>query len=161
MGDNSINDKFYDLSDKSLNLNIKRFYIPQKIETLKTTLLLKELIKRFINKFKKNEKKLIYCFDIDGVICNTKGKNYTKAKPILKAIKKINYLYDQGHLIKIFTARYMGRNSDNIRLAEKQGYKKTYAQLKKWKIKFHQLIIGKPSFDIFVDDKAFGFKKTG
>ena len=55
----------------------------------------------------------------------------------------------------------MGRNSDNIRLAEKQGYKKTYAQLKKWKIKFHQLIIGKPSFDIFVDDKAFGFKKTG
>lgn len=106
------------------------------------------------------KKKLIYCFDIDGVICNTKGKNYTKAKPILKAIKKINYLYDQGHLIKIFTARYMGRNSDNIRLAEKQGYKKTYAQLKKWKIKFHQLIIGKPSFDIFVDDKAFGFKKN-
>ena len=101
-----------------------------------------------------------YCFDIDGVICKTKGKNYFKAKPILKAIKKINHLYDQGHFIKIFTARYMGRNKDNIKLAKKQGYKTTYAQLKKWKIKFHQLIIGKPSFDIFVDDKAFGFKKN-
>ena len=53
MGDNSINDKFYDLSDKSLNLNIKRFYIPQKIETLKTTLLLKELIKDLLINLKK------------------------------------------------------------------------------------------------------------
>ena len=66
--------KFYDLFDKSLNLNIKRFYIPQKIETLKQLLLLKELIKRFINKFKKMKKKLIYCFDIDGVFVTLKEK---------------------------------------------------------------------------------------
>ena len=54
------------------------------------------------------KKKLIYCFDIDGVICKTKGKNYFKAKPILKAIKKINHLYDQGHFIKIFYRKIYG-----------------------------------------------------
>ena len=42
-------------------------------------------------------KKKIFCFDIDGVICKTKGKNYSNAKPILKSILKINELYDKGH----------------------------------------------------------------
>ena len=79
---------------------------------------------------------------------------------IQKSILKINELYDKGHYIKIFTARYMGRNNDNIKLAKKQGYKKTYTQLKRWKLKFHKLIIGKPSFDIFVDDKSIGFNKN-
>ena len=104
-------------------------------------------------------KKKIYCFDIDGVICITKGRNYSKAKPILKSISKINELYEKGNYIKIFTARYMGRNNDNIKLAKKQGYKKTLLQLKRWNLKFHKLIIGKPSFDIFVDDKSIGFTK--
>ena len=34
-------------------------------------------------------KNKIYCFDIDGVICKTNGKNYSKAKPIKNSIKKI------------------------------------------------------------------------
>lgn len=105
-------------------------------------------------------KKKIFCFDIDGVICKTKGRDYSNAKPISKSILKINELYEKGHYIKIFTARYMGRNNDNIKLAKKQGYKKTYTQLKRWKLKFHKLIIGKPSFDIFVDDKSIGFNKN-
>ena len=54
----------------------------------------------------------------------------------------------------------MGRNDDKISLAKKQGYKKTYSQLKKWKLNFNKLIFGKPSYDIFVDDKAFGFKRN-
>ena len=33
-------------------------------------------------------------------------------------------------------------------------------QLKKWKVKFHKLIMGKPSYDLFIDDKAYGFKKN-
>ena len=47
-----------------------------------------------------------------------------------------------------------------ISLAKRQGYKKTYSQLKKWKLNFNKLIFGKPSYDIFVDDKAFGFTKN-
>ena len=38
-------------------------------------------------------KKKILCFDLDNVICFTKGKQYLKAKPNLKAINIINELY--------------------------------------------------------------------
>ena len=61
----------------------------------------------------KNKK--IFCFDIDNVICTTKGRDYLKALPKKEVIKIINKLYEEGHYIKIFTARYMGRNNDNIK----------------------------------------------
>lgn len=104
-------------------------------------------------------KKIIICFDIDNTICKTKGSDYQNAKPYLKKIKKINELYDRGYYIKLHTARYMGRNNENINKVEKQGYLKTKKQLQKWKLKFHKLIMGKPSFDIVVDDKSLNFKK--
>ena len=37
----------------------------------------------------------IYCFDIDGVICNDTWRNYQEAKPYKKAIDKINDLYQK------------------------------------------------------------------
>lgn len=104
--------------------------------------------------------KKTFCFDIDNTICITNKANYSESKPNLKVIKLINELYDNGHTIKILTARYMGRNNDNIRLANKQGYKKTFKQLKKWNLKFHKLFITKPHFDVFVDDKSFNYKKN-
>ena len=106
----------------------------------------------------KNKK--IFCFDLDNVICSTKGTNYLKAKPKKKVIQIINSLYKNGHYIKIFTARYMGRNKEIKSKAYKAGFKKTFNQLKKWNLKFHKLIMGKPTFDIYVDDKAIGFKKN-
>ena len=105
-------------------------------------------------------KKKILCFDLDNTICITKGKQYSKSKPIKKVIILINNLYSEGHYIKIFTSRYMGRNNDNIKKANKQGYKSTSKQIKSWGLKFHKLIIGKPSFDFFVDDRSIGFKKN-
>ncbi|MDC0533564.1 phosphoheptose isomerase [Candidatus Pelagibacter sp.] len=107
----------------------------------------------------KNKKKII-CFDIDNVICRTHKNDYTKSKPIKKTINLINYLYKKGYFIKIFTSRFMGRNNENVNKAKKNGYKLTINQLKKWNIKFHILIMGKPSFDIYIDDKAFGFNKN-
>ena len=107
----------------------------------------------------KNKKKII-CFDIDNVICRTHKNDYTKSKPIKKTINLINYLYKKGYFIKIFTSRFMGRNNENANKAKKNGYKLTINQLKKWNIKFHILIMGKPSFDIYIDDKAFGFNKN-
>ena len=67
----------------------------------------------------------------------------------------INSFYNKGHIIKIFTARFMGRNKDDSILAKKEGFKFTSIQLKKWNLKYHKLIMGKPSYDYFVDDKAF------
>lgn len=53
----------------------------------------------------------------------------------------------------------MGRNKENIAKAKRQGYEMTKNQLKKWNVKYHKLIFGKPSFDMFIDDKALFFKK--
>ena len=70
----------------------------------------------------------------------------------------LQYLYENGHNIKLFTGRYMGRNKENIIKAKKQGYKMTMKQLKKWDVKYHKLIFGKPSFDLYIDDKTLFFK---
>jgi uncharacterized HAD superfamily protein len=101
-----------------------------------------------------------FCFDIDGVVCQTINNNYKKSKPFNNSVALINELYAKGHTIIIFTARYMGRNNDNTKLAKKQGYALTKKQLKIWNVKYHKLIFGKPSFDLIIDDKAFGFSKS-
>ncbi len=105
-------------------------------------------------------KKKIICFDIDNTICKTVGSDYKNSKPILKNIRFINNLYDNGHTIKIFTARYMGRTNDNIVKARQKAKKITLNQLKKWKVKFHRIYFGKPSSDLYIDDKNLYFKSN-
>ena len=105
-------------------------------------------------------KKKIICFDLDNTICTTKKNFYKSAKPKKKVVKIINDLYSKGFVIKIFTSRFMGRNNENIRLAKKEGFNLTKNQLKKWKINYHSLIMGKPSYDIFIDNKTLGFKNN-
>ena len=100
------------------------------------------------------------CFDIDGVICKSKNNDYRSSKPIKKSIKFINRLFNEGYTIIIFTARYMGRNNDKKTLAKKQGQQMTIRQLKLWGVNYHKLIFGKPSFDLLIDDKSYGFKKN-
>lgn len=104
-------------------------------------------------------KKKIICFDIDNVICNTKKNYYRASKPNGKIIKVINELYDEGHFIKIFTSRYMGRSGENIAKASKRARGITIKQLRDWNVKYHKLIFGKPSYDVFIDDKAINFDK--
>lgn len=106
---------------------------------------------------KKNKK--IVCFDIDGVICKTNGLNYRNSKPIKKNIKKINDLYNQGFYIKLFTARYMGLSNNIISIATKKNKKVTVPQLKKWGVKYHEVIFGKPVYNLFIDDKNLFHKK--
>jgi hypothetical protein len=97
-----------------------------------------------------------FCFDIDGVICQTQNNNYKSSKPNKKIINLINKLYLKNRII-IFTARYMGRSDGRVNLAKKKGLKFTKNQLKSWGLNYHKLIMGKPSYDIFVDDKNLEF----
>ncbi len=97
-------------------------------------------------------------FDIDNTICKTLHAKYSQAKPIKKRLNIINNLYNEGYYIKIFTARYMGRNNENVSLVKKKYYKKTYSQLVSWGLKFHELIMGKPTYDIYIDDKSYNSK---
>jgi len=59
--------------------------------------------------------------------------------------KKINKLYDEGHIIKIFTARGQGSGNDFSKITKKQ--------LKLWGVKYNELL-EKPEADFYVDDKA-------
>lgn len=87
-----------------------------------------------------------FVVDIDGVIATkTIENNYTVAKPILNMIKKVNYLYDKGHEIILFTARGYATGINWKR--------ETEDQLKKWGVKYHELIFGKPHADFYIDDK--------
>ena len=90
------------------------------------------------------KKKITFCFDIDNTLCKTNGNKYNRSKPDKKAINLVNMLFDKGHYV-------------NSTLAFKKGYKKTYNQLSKWGLKFHKLHISKPSADIYVDDKSYGY----
>ena len=106
----------------------------------------------------KNRSLKIIAFDIDETICKTKNKNYRSAIPIKSKIQLINKLYNRGYKIKIFTARYMGKHKGNISIIRKKYFKEIFNQLNSWGLKFHELVVGKPVFDIFVDDKAYNSK---
>ena len=79
-------------------------------------------------------RKKIFCFDIDNVICKTNKSNYKKSKPIPEVINLINKLYMKKHKIKIFTARYMGRNKDNEKLVKAKILYGNKKFLKKWEL---------------------------
>ena len=95
-----------------------------------------------------------YSFDIDGTVCqNTFGK-YNLCKPYRNRIKLINNLYTSGNYIIYFTARGMGSCEGNQKLAYEKYYQYTFDQLKNWGCEFHELYLGKPNADIYIDDKA-------
>jgi len=96
---------------------------------------------------------MIFYIDIDNTICLTKDLDYEKSKPIKERIKLINALFDKGHDIIYWTARGSAdwRTDEDVEEIEEL----TLSQLKSWGCKFNQLILGKPIFDYFIDDKAF------
>ena len=51
----------------------------------------------------------------------------------------------------------MGRTNNDIKKAHEIGYNLTFEQLKKWNVKFDKLFMGKPSYDLLVDDKAYNY----
>ena len=89
---------------------------------------------------------MIYCFDIDGTICtNTDGK-YEDAQPDYDVIEQVNKLYNEGHHVLLHTARGATTGIDWREVTE--------VQMHKWGVKFHQLFMGKPTADVYIDDKA-------
>ena len=86
-----------------------------------------------------------YCFDIDGVICETLDGDYENATPIRKNIDVINLL-SIGHEIILFTARGSVTKLDWTELTE--------LQMRKWDVKYNKLYMGKPHADVYIDDKG-------
>jgi hypothetical protein len=95
-----------------------------------------------------------YVFDIDGTVCNNTYGSYEKAYPITGRIEHINNLYEDGNFIVFFTARGMKSLDGNVEKVYQKYYDFTYQQLVRWGVKFHELILGKPSADLYIDDKG-------
>lgn len=87
-----------------------------------------------------------YCFDIDGTLCTNTNGDYLAAAPFLSRISHVNSLYNDGNRIILYTAR--GTTTGINWRSE------TEAQLLSWGLQYHELILGKPHYDLFVDDKA-------
>lgn len=90
---------------------------------------------------------MIYCFDIDGTLCSKTDGDYAQAEPFHERIAVVNALHAAGHTIKLFTARGSTTGIDWRPV--------TQAQMEAWNVRHHELIMGKPEADIFIDDKAF------
>jgi len=97
------------------------------------------------------ETKLIYLIDIDSTICKTIDNDYFHSEPIQEVIDEVNRLYDKGYTIKIFTGRGSKSGTNWKGLIE--------YQLKEWRVKYHELIMGKPDCSSIIDDKAVDFVK--
>ena len=99
---------------------------------------------------------MTYVFDIDGTICEKlgEGQDYKQAAPIKERIEKVNELFDEGNTIIYLTARGMGRHKNNQAAAINEFYMMTVGQLKEWKAKYHELYLGKPAADFYIDDKG-------
>ena len=84
--------------------------------------------------------------DIDGTICEEKPTfEKSLAKVNEGAVETINYLYNKGVFIILYTARGWAE------------YSMTVNWLNTHNIKFDTLICGKPIYDYWIDDRAIEF----
>ena len=87
-----------------------------------------------------------FVFDIDGVIAlKREDLDYGQAEPNWKMIRIVNRLYDMGNEIVLFTARGYVTKIDWRLVTENQ--------MREWGVKHHELHMGKPNADYYVDDK--------
>jgi len=89
---------------------------------------------------------ITYCFDIDGTLCTNTEGDYEAAEPYPDVIAEVNRLYEAGHTILLLTARGSATGIDWRVTTERQ--------MTAWGVRYHTLSFGKPSADVYVDDKA-------
>lgn len=89
---------------------------------------------------------MIYCFDIDGTLCTNTDGDYELAQPDAARIGRVNALYDEGHRIVLYTARGSTTGIDWREFTEQQ--------LASWGVRYHQLFLGKPQADVYIDDRG-------
>lgn len=88
-----------------------------------------------------------FCFDLDGTLCTNTYGDYEEAEPFPWAIARVNALARAGNRIIIFTARGSSTGVD--------WEPTTRDQLERWSVKYDELRLGKPTADVFVDDRAY------
>uniref|UniRef100_A0A6C0B6D9 Cupin domain-containing protein n=1 Tax=viral metagenome TaxID=1070528 RepID=A0A6C0B6D9_9ZZZZ len=88
-----------------------------------------------------------YFIDLDNTLCVTSNSEYEFSQPIIERIQLVNKLKLEGNHITIWTARGTTSGIDHKNL--------TLKQLNEWRIQYDELIMGKPNYDVYLDDKSF------
>ncbi|WP_290433325.1 5' nucleotidase, NT5C type, partial [Paramuribaculum intestinale] len=88
--------------------------------------------------------------DLDGTICR-EMRQFSRplAEPIPGAVETVNELYDRGDTIIIYSARTWAE------------YEVTVDWLRRHGVKYHQLMLGKPVGDLWIDDRSVNPRDMG
>ena len=89
---------------------------------------------------------MIIYIDIDNTIFYTNSMNYEESQPNKYLINIANDLYNKGHTIVYWTARGTKTGIDWYNLTKKQ--------LDDAGVLYHELKMGKPAYDLLIDDKS-------
>ena len=100
--------------------------------------------------------KKVIMVDIDGTVCKQDGDprspddafSFRTSKPFPQRIEYLNSLYEEGHYLHYWTARGCWDGNDTL--------EETRAQLDSWGVKYNDVAVFKPFYDIWIDDKAVG-----
>jgi mannose-6-phosphate isomerase-like protein (cupin superfamily) len=85
--------------------------------------------------------------DLDNTICNTISNDYLNSTPIKERVDFFNNLKEQGNTIIIWTARGSRSGIDYSEI--------TKNQLDEWGVKYDDILMKKPDYDVYYDDKSF------
>jgi len=88
-----------------------------------------------------------YFIDLDNTLCKTHGNDYVNSSPIVERIQYVNDLKQEGNYVVIWTARGSRSGNDYRDLTTKQ--------LAEWGVSYDELLLGKPDYDVYIDDKSF------
>ena len=88
-----------------------------------------------------------YFIDLDNTLCETTNSDYKNSIPIKHRIKYVNNLKMDGHHVTIWTARGAKSGENHAEI--------TKQQLKEWNVNYDELLMKKPDYDIYIDDKSF------
>lgn len=96
-------------------------------------------------------KKLVIFLDIDGILCPDFHERFREVydKKRDEYIKFMNWVYDQGHKVVIFTSR--GVNEEGV--FDKDALEVTKDMLKDWGLKYTSFY-PKPFYDFILEDKG-------
>ena len=86
-----------------------------------------------------------FCVDIDDTLLFSELQEdgtYFISSPNYELIEKTNKLYEEEHLIIVQTARHWDK------------LKETMLQLKEYNIKYHTLVMGNVTADVYINDKG-------
>jgi capsule biosynthesis phosphatase len=109
-------------------------------------------LKTYCSKYNMSPKR--FCFDLDGTLVTFPESpgDYQSVRPIVRNIRFVQYLHEQGHTIIIQTARKMLSSHHNSGQAAQAAHGDVFATLEKYKIPFDEIYFGKPYAHFYIDD---------